>query len=416
VVEPSESLYPVLDLLRAHSPMAKAELAQRTGLTRKVVVQRVEELIACGLAEEAGLGRSTGGRAPRQVRFRADGATVLVAEVAATSITAGLADLGGTILAEIAENADPAAGPEATLKRVEALFDQLLATSPAGERPVWGVGIGVPGPVAMATGRPVGALAIPGWADYPVRDRLAARYEVPVWVDNEVNLMALGEIRSGSGHGHQDLVLIKVGTGIGGAIVSSGVLNRGAQGFAGEIGHVVVDDDVPGKCWCGQTGCLTQIAGARALGAQGEQAAREGHSPILAAILAQVGHIGAREVFAAAAAGDPTSTGLLTRAGEMLGQVAAVLVNGLNPSLVLLGGGLVDITDPLVTAFRTTVEHRCLPSATADLRIRTAALGNPAGLIGAAHLVVDELLSPRRLGRWSASGTPAGLADTVHHG
>jgi glucokinase-like ROK family protein len=413
---PCDSLFPVLSLLRSAGQMTRPELAHRTGLTRKVVVQRVDELIAGGLAEEGKMGASTGGRAPREVKFRTSGANVLVAELAATSITVGLTDLAGTILNEVEVTADPASGPDATLARIEQLFDDLLAARPEAGPPMWGIGIGVPGPVAIATGRPVGALSIPGWADYPVRDRLAARYDVPVWVDNEANLMALGEFRAGLGRGHQDVLFIKIGSGIGSAIISSGTLNRGSQGFAGEIGHVFVSTDVQGTCWCGQTGCLTQVAGARALASRGRQAARDGRSPILAAIKAEGRNIGAREIFTAASAGDSTSIQLLTQAGQLLGEVTSVLVSALNPSMILIGGGLVSIDDPLMTAFHTAVRGRSLPNATSDLHIAPSPLGNSAGLIGAAYTVVDELLSPERLGLWSEHGTPVGLADLIHQG
>ena len=162
---PSDSLFPVLSVLRSARQMSRSELVHRTGRSRKAVVQRVEELIASGLAEEGELGRSTGGRAPREVKFRANGANLLVAEVAATSVTVGLTDLTGTILHEVKEAAVREAGPDVTLAQVERLFDALMAARPADSPPIWGVGIGVPGPVAVATGRPIGALSIPGWAD-----------------------------------------------------------------------------------------------------------------------------------------------------------------------------------------------------------------------------------------------------------
>lgn len=342
---------------------------------------------------------------------------MLVAEVAATSVTAGLADLGGTVLREISAPLDPTAGPELTLERVEALFDDLVSTGQHDDPPVRGIGIGVPGPVATDTARPIGALFGPGWPDYPVRERLARRYDVPTWVDNEVNTMALGEVRAGRGQGLDDVLFIKIGTGIGGAVISSGSLVRGSRGFAGELGHVIVsDDDTARYCWCGQAGCLTQIAGARAIARRAEQAAEAGRSPILAAILAEVGSISPRKVFAAAEAGDSTSIELLTIAGESLGQVASTLVCALNPAAILIGGGVVGESDPLMTAFAATVRRRSLPGAVAELDIREAALGNSAGLIGAAHLVVDELLSPRRLALWSDRGTTVGLADVIHRG
>ncbi|WP_181764431.1 ROK family protein [Streptomyces albidus (ex Kaewkla and Franco 2022)] len=410
----TDSLFWVLSLLRSTDGITRPELARQTGLTRKVVVQRVEDLIVCGLAEDGAMARSTGGRAPREVRFRAGGGHLLVAELTATSVTVGVADLRGAVLSQTDQELDPAAGPEAALTRVEGLFDELLTKRPAGAPPIWGIGIGVPGPVAIATGRPIGAVSTTSWVDYPVRDRLAARYDVPVWVDNEVNLMALGETRAGVARDHSDMLFLKIGSGIGGAVVANGALARGSGGFAGEIGHAVVSSDVTEPCWCGRTGCLTQVAGARALGIQGEEAAVEGRSPVLAAIRAQGRRIGPQEVFTAALAGDKTSHELLSTVGELIGRAVSVVVNMLNPSLFLVGGGLVRMDDPLMTALRRTVDDLSLPDAVHDLQFAVSPLGNAAGLIGAAYMVVDDLLSPRLLDVWSAHGSPAGLAKTVH--
>jgi glucokinase-like ROK family protein len=407
-------LFPVIGHLRSAGRVTRAELATLTGLTRKVVAQRVEELIASGIVEEGEIARSTGGRAPREVRFRSSGANILVAELAARSITVGVTDLAGRILREVREEADPHSGPDATLGRVETLFDGLVAASEADGTPIYGIGIGIPGPVAIASGRPIGALSVPEWADYPVRDRLADRYDVPVWVDNDANLMALGELRAGVGCGHEDVLFIKIGRGIGGAIVSSGVLRRGSQGFAGEFGHTIVSSEIAEMCWCGRTGCLTQVSGSRALGRQGQAAADSGRSEILAAIRTQGRRIGAREVFAAAAAGDPTSTSILDRAGRSLGAVAAVLVSGLNPSLILLDAGLVSFGDPFMTAFQETVREKSLLNATERLQFAISPLGNSAGLVGAAFMVVDQLLSPENFPLWNDHGTPAGLANVIH--
>ncbi|WP_072686853.1 ROK family transcriptional regulator [Rhodococcus marinonascens] len=411
---PTDTAFPVLNLLRSAGQITRTELVERTGLTRKVVTQRLEELIRAGFAEDGDVGRSTGGRAPREVKFRADGAHILVAELAATSIAVGLTDLAGTVLSEIRAEADPHSGPDATLSHVESIFDSLIADRLVDSPSIYGIGISIPGPVEISSGRPVGALSAPEWADYPVRDRFTARYNLPVWVDNDANLMALGELREGLARGLDDVLFVKIGGGIGGAVISSGTLQRGSQGSAGEFGHVFVSEDITERCWCGHTGCLTQVAGGPALGEFGQHAATTGESPILAAISAQGRAIGAAEVFTAAAAGDPVSTDMLTRAGHTLGSVVSVLVSGLNPALILLDAGLVRIDDPYMTAFRTTVLDRSLPSAVSEIQFAISSLGNSAGLIGAAYMVVDELLSPRRLGLWSERGSPVGLADLIH--
>jgi glucokinase-like ROK family protein len=337
---------------------------------------------------------------------------VLVAELGASSIAVGLTDLRGRLLAHREEPADIARGPEVLLPRIEQLFDELLATE-TGDSPLWGIGIGVPGPVEFATGRPIAPPIMPGWDGYPVRDRFAARHHVPVWVDNEVNLMALGELRGGLAQGARDFVYLKIGTGIGAGLVSDGTLHRGAQGCAGDVGHVAVAKDSTVVCRCGNVGCLEALAGGAALGRDATLAVREGRSTFLAEALAATGNLTARDVARGADHGDPVCVDLLTRSGRLVGEMLATLVNFYNPSLVLIGGGVAAAGDVLLAAIRQTVYRRSLPLATRDLRLARSPLDDEAGLTGAGFMVIDELFSPHRLGAWVGSGTPAGQPDIV---
>jgi len=291
---------------------------------------------------------------------------------------------------------------------VEEMFDELFAARSAADPPIWGIAIGVPGPVEFATGRPSAPPIMPGWDGYPVRDRLAARYDVPVWVDNEVNLMALGELRSGLAHGERDLVYVKIGTGIGAGLVSGGRLHRGAQGCAGDIGHVAVVDDPTIICRCGNVGCLEAVAGGAALARAGHAAATSGRSPYLAELLTAARPIEARDIAVAADHGDPFSVDLLTRSGQLVGRTLATLVNFYNPSLVVIGGGVSQAGDGLLAAIRQAVYRRSLPLATRDLRIVRSSSYDRVGLVGAAAVVVDELFSRDLLGRWIDQASPAG--------
>ncbi|MGH3950383.1 MAG: ROK family protein [Pseudonocardiaceae bacterium] len=412
--EQLDGLVTVLDLVRSGGARTRPELGRRSGLGRTVITQRVAQLIDCGLLEEGALGASTGGRAPRELQFRASAGHVLVAELGATSISVGLADLAGALLEQYEEPSNIARGPEETLGRVEELFEQLLTSRSPADPPVWGIGIGVPGPVEFATGRPIAPPIMPGWDGYPIRDRFAARYDVPVWVDNEVNLMALGELRGGLARGEHDLVYLKIGTGIGAGLISRGLLHRGDQGCAGDVGHVAVADDTTVVCRCGNTGCLEALAGGAALARDGATAAAEGRSRYLADLLKEKDRIEARDVARAATHGDPVSVDLLTHSGRLVGEMLATLVNFYNPALVIIGGGVAAAGDLLLAAIRQTVYRRSLPLATRDLRIARSPLSDRAGLMGAAFMIIDELFSRERLGTWIDHGTPIGRSDLVH--
>ena len=405
-----DNLALVLAAVRSGGLHTRPALVRQLGLGRNVVSQRVGQLLDVGLLDEGRMAPSTGGRPSRQLRFRAEAGCLLVAELGATDLQVGLSDLGGELLDQRVERCDVAAGPEKTMGRLEELFDELIAARPAA-MPLWGVGLGVPGPVEFSQGRPIAPPIMPGWDAYPVRDRLAARYQAPAWIDNDVNTMVLGELRAGIGRSEPELMYVKVGSGIGAGLVSGGRLHRGAQGAAGDIGHVSVLDDESVLCRCGNTGCLEAIAGGYALARDGLAAARAGRSDALAATLSSTGTVTARDVTAAAAAGDATCVALLTRSGRLVGRVLATLVNFYNPSLIVMGGQVSSGEEIFLTELRRTVYGRATALAARDLRIKTSPLGDRAGLLGAAFLVADQLFARDCLAQWIGQGTPTGRPE-----
>jgi glucokinase-like ROK family protein len=406
-----DALVTVLDEIRLGRSRSRSELVARTGLGRAIVARRVQELIDRGLVTEGDVGPSTGGRPPRQVAFRADAGHVLVADLGATSIDVAITSLDGRILGHHDEPARIEDGPERCLERVDALFGSLVLTTQDIPGRLWGVGIGVPGPVEFESGRPVSPPIMPGWDGYPIRERFTKRYRAPVWVDNDVNLLALGEWRSGVAAGHDNVVVVKIGTGIGAGIISDGRLHRGAQGSAGDVGHIQVTDDRSVVCRCGNLGCLEALAGGGALGRAGQAAALEGRSPRLRAALDQHGSLSAEDVARAASYGDPVAVALLQSAGRLVGSMLASVVNFFNPSLIVIGGGVANSPDQLMAAIRETIYRRSLPLATRDLSIQRSSLGALAGVIGASSMVVDQLFSRASIARWIEAGDPAAVPD-----
>lgn len=405
-----DGLVTVLDLVRSGAATTRPELGHRSGLGRTVITQRVQYLLDAGVLAEGALGASSGGRAPRELRFRAESGVILAAELGATSISVGLTDLVGTVLDCREWPQNIADGPDVVLARVREMFDEILAARESACS-VWGVGIGLPGPVEFTTGRPIAPPIMPGWDDYPVRDEFATTYDAPVWVDNEVNTMALGEFRAGAGRTDSDILYIKLGTGIGAGLISGGHLHRGSQGCAGDIGHIVVADDSAVVCRCGKTGCLEALAGGAALARDGAATAREGTSLLLAEQLERAGSIHGTDVTRAAHHGDRSAVELLTRAGRYVGNVLAILVSFYNPSLVLIGGGVADAGDLLLATIRERIYRDSLPLATRELRIERSMLNDKAGVTGAAFMVIDELFSRARLAHWLATGSPAGMPE-----
>jgi len=407
-----DALVVVLDEIRFGRSGSRSELGARTGLGRAVIAQRVVDLLGRGLVREGGPGRSTGGRPARQLTFNATAGHLLVADLGATSIDVAVTSLDGTIIARRDEPSDITDGPAQCLGRVEALFDELRSLNEL-PGPLWGIGIGVPGPVEFATGRPISPPIMPAWDGYPVRESFAERYGAPVWVDNDVNLLALAEWRSGLGVGHENVVVVKIGTGIGAGVISDGRLHRGAQGSAGDVGHIQVVDDESVICRCGNVGCLEALAGGAALARDGEAAARAGRSARLRAALETTGRVTAADIARAASFGDPVAVGLLQAAGRRVGLMLASVVNFFNPSLVVIGGGVAQSGDQLLAAIRETVYGRSLPLATRDLLVQRSSLGESAGVIGASSMVVDQLFSRESVAAWMAHGGRSSVARGV---
>lgn len=408
-----DDLVVVLDEIRLGRARSRAEVVAGTGLSRGVVAQRVGDLLDRGLITEGDPGPSTGGRPPRQLSFRADAGHLLVADLGATSIDVAVTTLDGRILAHVDESIDVATGPEAVLDRVDELFDELRRSRRRLPGHLWGIGLGVPGPVEFQTGRPIIPSIMPGWDGYPLRERFSTRYRAPVWVDNDVNVLALGEWRSGVAAGHDNVIVVKIGTGIGAGVISGGRLHRGAQGSAGDVGHIHVSDDRTVVCRCGNTGCLEALAGGGAIGRDGASIALEGRSPRLRSVLESRGSVTAEDVARAASFGDVEAMELLQTAGRRIGLMLASVVNFFNPSLIVIGGGVAQSGDALLASIREVVYGRGLPLATRDLLIQRSSLGSLAGVIGASAMVVDQLFSRESLARWVQAGEPSGMPEVA---
>jgi predicted NBD/HSP70 family sugar kinase len=403
-----DTLGQVLELIRRNHAFTRQEIEQLSGLGRATVADRLTSLGQIGLVEEGALGASTGGRAPRHIRFRSSAGHVLVATVGTTTIGVGLTDLAGRLLVEHHEAGNISAGPAQTLDRVGTLFEWILAEHARG-RPIWGIGLGMPGPIEHADGR-FGAAArlrrTPGWDGVAVTDHFRERYEVPTWMDSEAHLSALGELRVGHGVGRRDLLYLKIGSEISVGVCADGRVLRGARGYAGEVGHVAASDQSKVICRCGNTGCLVALAGGAAIARDGALAAHRGESPYLARLLGPSGELSAADVGVGAARGDARSIEILSRAGGLIGASLATLVNAYNPSLVVVGGGVAQAGDVLLSAIRESVYRHSRSVAVQNIQIARSELGKAAGLVGAAVAVADELFAPDSFRSWVDYGSP----------
>jgi len=370
----------VLALIRSGQATTRGQLIEMTGLARSTVAQRLDALLGAGLVIEAGEAASTGGRPPMILGFNDDAGVVFAADLGATHSRIAVTNLGAETLAERTAEIDIDLGPERVLAWLEQTFEELLEESGRTMDNVKGIGVGLPGPVDFERGVAVHPPIMAGWHEYLVADHLRERFGVPVLVDNDVNIMALGE-QFVMTPAVADFIYLKVGTGIGSGLVLGGRIHRGADGAAGDIGHVQAAEDV--ICRCGNTGCLEAVAGGAALAA----ALAVSHSDVE----------GSRDVVRLVAEGRKDASRRVREAGRLIGHVLASTVNLLNPALIIVGGDLARAEQQLLAGIREVVYQRSTALSTTHLRIVTSTLGDRAGVTGAAAMVIDHVLHPGNL-------------------
>ena len=372
---------------------SRLDLAERLGYSKSKTNSLVASLLDLGLLEETGLAGSSGGRRPETVRLSQHLGLLIGADLGATSLDIAVLRPDLSVLARRSEAADVRAGPGVVMARVRVLMRELLAECGASAQQVIGIGMGVPGPVDFASGQLVNPPLMPHWDSFSIRDYLREEYAAPVFVDNDVNLMALGELwrlqRS-----LQNFLVIKVGTGIGCGIVCHGEVYRGANGSAGDVGHICVDTAGP-RCHCGNLGCVETMAAGPAITRMALEAAASGESALLAAVLADKGGITPEDVGQASRHGDAAANRIIQHAGNLIGQMLASVVNFFNPSHVFIGGGITRIGPLFLASVRQSIYQRSLALSTRHLEIHYTPLAEQAGLVGAGVLAMQETLKSK---------------------
>lgn len=377
--------YRMLTLLRDEGPLSRAELGDRLELPRPRVIVELDRLVAAKRVREAGPAASRGGRRSTLVELHPDIRFAGV-DLGATSIDVEITDGRLEPVASYCEPADIRSGPKSILQRVDEILAKFKVDG-AYTR-LAGIGIGVPGPVSFRDGVPVSPPIMPGWDRYPVRDLLSREHNCPVVVDNDVNIMAVGERYGGVGKAADNLLFVKIGTGVGCGIYLNGQVYRGPDGCAGDIGHMQLDSHGP-VCSCGNVGCLEALFSGAALARDALAAARAGTSPALAERLSANGTVVAKDVADGAVEGDPTCIKLIRDGGRRIGIVLASLVSFINPSMIVIGGGLAGLGHVLLAEIRSVVYKRSLPLATGNLPVVLSELGPRAGVVGAVVLASE---------------------------
>jgi predicted NBD/HSP70 family sugar kinase len=372
----------VIDALRRRGTASRSDLARITGLSRTTVTTLVADLHTRGLVVEEpsdspACRSETGsrGRRPAFLRLAPSAGAALGIDFGHRQLRVAVADLASNVLAERTIALDVDGEADSAIDAAAVLTEAVLAEAGIDRSQIIGAGVGIPGPIDQIAGTVASRTILPGWGGVSVKRKLGDRLGLPVQVDNDANLGALGEVTYGAGRGLSDVIYVRLTSGIGSGLILGGRLHHGANGFAGELGHVQVRPEGI-VCRCGNRGCLETVAAGDALLAL----LRPAHGDDLTVSdmleLAASGDLGARRVF--------------NDAGRALGRVLADLCNHLNPAAIIVGGELSVALGPLLDGVIESVHRYAQPAVADAVEVRPGVLGDRAEVLGALALVIGD--------------------------
>jgi glucokinase-like ROK family protein len=383
----------IVQRLRMAGQLSRSELARMLGYSRASMTGFINDLMERGILREVGEGASQGGRRPLILEINGNFGYIVGWDIGATSVDIALANFRGDIIDHHCEPADVRNNAEDVLGRCARIVLGLLEKREGTLEQVSAVGIGVPGPVEFAKGVLIAPPLMPNWENFPIKQFVSKTFtNATVVVDNDVNIMALGELYAGGGKGLSNFIWVKIGTGIGSGIIANGEIYRGASGVAGNIGHIEADHNGT-ICRCGNRGCLEAMAAGPPIAQRGKQASEEGRSPFLAQrLIDNDGKLTANDIGEAAAGGDTAAIEIIRDSGWLIGSVLAGLVEFFNPEVIYIGGGVSKIGFTLLSSIRQAILQRANPLSTRDLHVEYSQLGDTAGVVGAISLTFPHIL------------------------
>jgi len=383
----------ILNMVRLHGPISRAEIAKMTKLTPPTVTNIVAELLETELIVESDLGVSTGGRKPIMLRINSSRFYVIGITVRAYKLDAAIANLDGQIIHQLSRELPRVLDADRFLHELGALAEEALQLAENDQQPVLGLGVGMHGLVDPMEGTSIYAPHLQ-LKDVPIKSYLENQFPVPVEVENDVRALALAESWFGQGRDLPSFICVNVGSGIGAGIVIDHELYHGASFAAGEIGHTTIDINGP-LCRCGNYGCLEALASGPALAERAKQAIRLGKKSVLTEkVNGDLERITGETIHQAAVEGDHLAIDILQDAGRYLGIGLANLINTFNPARIILHGGVTRagrlILDPLLE----TVKYRALEAPAKQVSIVVSELGPQAAVIGAFTLALKKIFAP----------------------
>ena len=383
----------VLELIQRRGNISRAQVAHESGLSAPTVTRIVEGLIREEkLVQEAGFGHSEGGRPPIMIQLSNDTNAVVGIDLGTTAIRGVLANLSGGILADVEKFTPVEEGFDAVMESVIEVVRRLLNTEPARQKRIHGIGMAVAGLINKKS-KLVEFSPDFNWENVDIHQALKGRIEHPVIFDNVTRVMATGELRYGRGHDYKNFACVNLGYGIGAGIISDGRAFVGAEGFAGEFGHITVDPKSNVRCMCGNYGCLEALASGSGIARAACDAIESGAKSTLDDLCSSDHEqITAEMVFRAAESGDSLSNKVIDTAVEYLGIGIASLVNLFDPEAVFMGGAVAQPDGRFWEAMCESARRRMLPRHKDVVEILPVSHGTKAAVMGAVCLAANEVL------------------------
>ncbi|NMC85280.1 MAG: ROK family protein [Anaerolineaceae bacterium] len=380
----------IIDLIRfTPNGISRVELARELNLTRAAITSIINDLQAMGIVDEVE-GQIRSGRKPIVLEINPHRGYVVGMDMGATHVTMLLANYAAHVVKDVEWTIDIDDGPQKIISQIDEHLHQMLMEMNLRMEEIKAICLGVPGPVVLRGGMVSEPPIMPGWDKFPIESYIQSLWDVPVTLGNDAELGAIGEWAYGAGRGEENLAYVKVGRGIGAGMLLDGQIYHGADGSAGEIGHITIDENGP-LCSCGNRGCLEAMAGGNAVAKRAVELVKKGQRTELSTIR-PVDSIQSKDVIAAACNGDLVAQQILSETGAHLGTAIAGLVNLFNPSMIIIGGGVSQIGDLLLEPIRQTVQKRSLRMASKRLRISTALLGRRSSAMGAVVQALSLIL------------------------
>jgi glucokinase-like ROK family protein len=382
----------VFNQLWTKAPLSRVQLANVTGLNKTTISSLVHELLTKGFVREAGQRSSRGGRPATLLELNPRAGCMIGVEIGVDFISAILSSFRAESEWRHYESIESVQDYQATIERARGIIQGANQMADRLGLPLLGIGIGVPGLIDLDSGVVLFAPNLE-WRDVPLRDMLTQSLPVPILVDNDANLSALGEYYFGAARGVGAFLHMAIGVGLGGGVFLDGQPYRGASGFAGEFGHMTVRDEGP-PCKCGNAGCWETLVSNLAVVKQAQAAVEtHPHSRILELAHGQTARITLSVVVKAAEEGDETALGVLRQTGYYLGVGLANLINAFNPELIVLGGGLSQAYPFLLPVAEEVVADRVIAKPAKSTQVVASNYGQDACVLGAVGFVLHEILT-----------------------